>query len=68
MKAKTYYHGDGSSKWGIYNSVTKQFQFCICENTPCLAEKRLFKKIGNDARKWRFKVKQLPKEYIKECD
>ena len=26
-----------------------------------LAEARLFQKIGNDARKWKFEVKELPK-------
>ena len=34
MKAKTYYHGDGTNKCGIYNTVAKQFQFGICEDTP----------------------------------
>lgn len=61
MKAKTYYHGDGTSKWGIYNTVAKRFQFGICEDIPCLAEKKLFAKIGSDARKWRFEVRQLPR-------
>lgn len=61
MKAKTYYHGDGHSKWGIWNNMRKEFQFGICENTPLLAEKKLWQKIGNDARKWRFEVKQLPR-------
>lgn len=64
MKTKTYYHGDGTSKWGIYNTYSKEFQFGICEDTPCLAEKKLFKKIGNDARKWRFEVKQLSKSEL----
>ena len=66
MKTKTYYHGDGRNKWGIYNALRKEFQFGISEDTPYLAEKKLFKKIGNDARKWRFEVKQLPKSKMKE--
>jgi len=66
MKAKTYYHGDGTNKWGIFNTVAKQFQFGIREDTPYLAEKKLFKKIGNDARKWRFETRQLPKEQSPE--
>ena len=65
MKTKTYYNGDGTNKWGIYNTVAKKFQFGICEDTPRLAEKKLFSKIGNDARKWRFEVRQLPKTEYK---
>lgn len=64
MKRNTYYHGDGTNKWGIYNACSKKFQFGICENTPYLAEKKLFKIIGNDARKWRFEAKQLPKNEL----
>lgn len=61
MKTKTYYHGDGTSKWGIYNSVAKCFQFGICEDSPYKAEKKLFKKIGYDSYKWRFETRVLPK-------
>lgn len=61
MKDKTYYQGDGGM-WGIYNHLAKQFQFGICEKSPYLAEKKLFKKIGNDARKWRFEARQMPKD------
>ena len=35
--------------------------FGISEDTPMLAEARLFQKIGDDARKYRFEVRQLPK-------
>lgn len=40
----------------------KEFQFGICEDTPMLAEARLFQKIGDDARKWRFEPRMLPQK------
>lgn len=39
----------------------KQFQFGICEDTPMLAEARLYQKIGDDARRYRFEPRRLPK-------
>ena len=48
------------AKYGIWNSKAKEFQFGICEDTPGRALRQLFKKIGNDARKWRFEPKELP--------
>lgn len=53
-------HGKPGAKYGIYNKQDKKFQFGICEDTPMLAEARLWQKIGDDARKWRFEVKRLP--------
>lgn len=61
MKKDTYYHGNGNQKWGIYNSCAKEFQFGISESSPFKAENALFKVIGNDARKWRFEARLLPK-------
>ena len=61
MKRETYYHGAGM-KWGIYNTVAKEFQFGICEDSPMLAEARLFFKIGDSARKYRFEARSLPKK------
>ncbi len=63
MKAKTYYYGDGTNLWGIFNTVRKEFQFGIQEPFPYLAEEKLFKLIGNDVRirKWCFEVRQIPK-------
>ena len=60
MKPSTYYQGNGHSKYGIYNKAKKEFQFGICEDTPMLAEARLFQKIGEDAKKWRFEVREVP--------
>lgn len=62
MKRETYYCGIHGVKWGIWNSVAKCFQFGISEDTPMLAEARLYQKLGDDARKWRFEARQLPKE------
>ena len=53
-------HGKPGAKYGIYNKQAKKFQFAICEDTPMLAEARLWQKIGDDARKWRFMTKRLP--------
>ena len=62
MKPSTYYQGNGYSKYGIYNRQKKEFQFGICEDTPMLAEARLFQKIGEDAKKWRFEVREVTDE------
>ena len=60
MKKETYQRGIPGKKWGIWNSMKKEFQFGIAEDTPMLAEARLFQKIGDDARKYRFEIRQLP--------
>lgn len=62
MTRHVYYHGQHGVKYGIWNGMKKCFQFDICEDTPMLAEARLYQKIGDDARKWRFEAKPLPKE------
>lgn len=55
-----YMGGKTGRKYGIWNDKTKKFQFGICEDSPMLAEARLFYKIGDDARKWRFEARILP--------
>lgn len=45
--------------YGIYNTRTKKFQFGIKEPSKRKARQKLFNKIGNDARKWRFEVREL---------
>lgn len=45
--------------YGIYNKRKKEFQFGIKESSKKKARKRLFDKIGNDARKWKFEVKAI---------
>lgn len=59
-----YYRGKPGKKFGIWNAKQKEFQFGICEDSPMLAEARLFYKIGDDARKWRFETKQIPDNLI----
>lgn len=64
MKRDNYYRGVAGKKYGIWNDVKKCFQFNICEDTPMLAEARLFQKLGDDARKWRFQPRMLPDSMI----
>ena len=45
--------------YGVYNTCTNEFQFGICEPSKRKATEKLFKKIGKDAYKWRFEVRQL---------
>lgn len=60
MKRETYQRGLPGVKWGIWNCAQKCFQFSICEDTPMLAEARLYQKIGDDAKKWRFEPPPAP--------
>lgn len=64
MKRQTYYRGQNGVKYGIWNNMKRCFQFGICEDTPMLAEARLYQKIGDDARQWRFESKPLPRELV----
>lgn len=68
MKTSEYYHGRKGRKYGIWNGARKCFQFHICEDTPYLAEARLFQKIGKDAYKWRFEARALPVKRDKDGD
>jgi len=61
MNTRIWHFGVSGKKWGIYNTAKKEWQFGICEDTPMLAQARLYHKIGNDARKYRFETKELPK-------
>lgn len=54
--------GKEGVKYGIYNTKAKCFQFNISEDSPMLAEARLFYLIGDDARKWRFEARALKGE------
>lgn len=60
MKKSTFYQGIPGKKFGIWNVARKCWQFNICEDTPMLAQARLYQKIGEDAKKWRFEVRMLP--------
>ena len=45
--------------YGVYNIRRKEFQFGICEPSKRKATDALFKKIGKDAYKWRFEIREL---------
>ena len=60
MKRNEFYHGRPGVKYGVYNVNKKCYQFDISEDTPMLAQARLYQKIGDDARKWRFVVRAIP--------
>lgn len=50
-------------RYMIYNDMKKEYQFPrICETTEKGANTLLFKLIGNDARKDRFKIVKVEKE------
>ena len=61
MNKSVYYRGQPGIKYGMYNTSSKCFQFGISEDTPMLAVARLYQKIGEDAKKWRFEPRPLPK-------
>lgn len=60
MNREIYCRGVPGKKWGIWNRIKHEFQFGISEDTPMLANARLFQQIGDDARKYRFEIRQLP--------
>lgn len=60
MKRQEWMYGKEGKKYGVWNTVRKEFQFGIREDTPMLAEARLFQRIGDDARKYRFEIRALP--------
>lgn len=59
MRRSVYIHGIPGRKWGIWNTQKKEFKFGIREDTPMLAEARLFQIIGEDAKKWKFEAKMI---------
>lgn len=53
-------------RYMIWNDIKKEYQFPrICETTEKGANTLLFKLIGNDARKYRFKIVKVEKEKAK---
>lgn len=65
MKTETYMRGAGK-RWGIWNTMQKEFQFGIDEPSPMLAEARLAYKIGYDSAKYRFEVREIPQKKKQE--
>lgn len=68
MSKIEYMYGDDGAKYGIWNAVKKEFQFGIYEDTPMLATARLFQKIGENARKYRFSPKRLPNQNMNQVE
>ena len=53
-------------RYMIWNDIKKEYQFPrICETTEKGANTLLFKLIGNDARKYRFKIVKVEREKAK---
>lgn len=65
MKREIYQKGVPGKKYGIWNVSAKCFQFGVCEDTPMLAVARLYQKIGDDAKQWRFEPRMLPDKEVK---
>ena len=61
MNKELYQRGAPGAKYGVWNTLKREWHFEIVEDTPMLAQARLFQKIGEDARKHRFEIRQLPK-------
>ena len=57
-----FMYGRKGVKYGVYNTMKKEFQFGVCEDSPMLAQARLHYLIGDDAKKWRFEFRPIPKE------
>jgi hypothetical protein len=49
--------------YGVWNDVQKRFVFGIKETSPRGAEKALFRRIGKDAYRWRYSIKQIPRNW-----
>ena len=64
MKRRVYQMGVAGRKYGIWNVFQKCWQFGVVEDTPMLAEARLYQRIGDDAKKWQFEVRELPQSKI----
>ena len=50
---------NSKKRYGVLNTKKKEFQFGICEPSKTKARKKLFEKIGKDAYKYRFQIKEL---------
>ena len=61
MMESVWLYGEINTEYGIWDSTKKEFVFGIREPTPMLAKGRLFHKIGENARKWRYEIKKFPK-------
>ena len=51
MKKETYYCGVRGKQYGIWNKVSSRFILGIREDTPALADCRLYQIMGMDAKR-----------------
>lgn len=61
MKNSIYWHGISGSTWGIWDHQMNLFRTDIEEDTPMLAQARLYQKIGAEAKSKRYEARQLPR-------
>ncbi len=60
MKKSVYWQGVPGKMYGIFDT-RKQMWFCgICEDTPMLAQARLYQKIGKEAKQSFYEPRMLP--------
>lgn len=67
MKRATYYRGVPGKKYGIWDGVSNCWKHDVCEDTPMLAMARLYQKLGDDAKKWRFEPRMLPDKEVTDA-
>lgn len=60
MKKEVYWKGVQGKLWGILDTVKQMWIYGICEDTPMLAEARLYQIIGKEAREHRYEPRMLP--------
>lgn len=64
MKNRIYWQGIPGSFWGIWDVEQGRFLPGIEEDTPMLAQARLYQKIGQTAKAKRYEARQLPKHLV----
>lgn len=60
MNRELYYRGRKGMQWGIWDTAEAGWILNIAEDTPMLAEARLYQKLGKGAKNTRFQPRPLP--------
>ena len=60
MNKEIYRRGIPGKKYGIWNTAKGGWEFDVCEDTPMLANARLYQKIGDKAKDKRYEPRILP--------
>lgn len=68
MKNQIYWHGIPGSQWGIWDRQLNAFRDDVREDTPMLAQARLYQILGQDAKLYRYEARQLPQENKTETE